>query len=344
MTGVDLFATLLPTFPHFARFASDVRLAGIRLNSAMTAPREVEEELTAADAAQPSVPLWFDVKGRQPRVAEVHPDPDRLVVTLNHAVRVADLPQPVLFKAGEDAALLERLEDGGRRLVFAPGRTHGPVYAVQAGESLHVRHPSFTLLGPLFTDEEKAKIETVRRSGIRRWFLSYVESEADVHAFLELAGRDAELMLKIENERGVRRATQEFRKRDGRTLVAARGDLYVEIGRPHHMPRAVRAILRADPEAMVGSRLLLSVMQPLLADVKRGLAFVQSHPDDDGRRKAAAKLAQPRVPSCADFSELAWLADIGYRRFLLCDELCLDGALLAAAMNAFWAFMEDGVR
>ena len=37
-------------------------------------------------------------------------------------------------------------------------------------------------------------------------------------------------------------------------------------------------------------------------------------------------------------SQLAWLYDIGYRNFMLCDELCLRGDLLGTAVNVFSAF------
>ena len=305
----ELMVTLWPSFPHFPRFARDARLSGIRLNSAMMSHPELDQELERIAAFGPSVPLWFDVKARQPRIAEILPSPDRLVVRLNHPIRVRT-PQIVLFKAAADRGLLERVEDGGRTLVFAPGAEHGPRYQVKPGESLHIRHPSFKILGPLFTDQELGKIEKVRAAGFTRWFLSYVEEQADVDLLTELVGKDAELMLKIETERGLRYATQEFRKRANHTLVAARGDLYVEIDQPHRILGALRSIVEADPEAQVGSRILLSVV------------------------------SEP-VPSCADFCELAWLRDIGYRRMMLCDELCLKEDLLATAVNAYEAFARD---
>jgi len=46
------------------------------------------------------------------------------------------------------------------------------------------------------------------------------------------------------------------------------------------------------------------------------------------------------VPSCADFLEMAWLYDIGYRSMMLCDELCLKEDLLATAINACQSFRE----
>ena len=57
--------------------------------------------------------------------------------------------------------------------------------------------------------------------------------------------------------------------------------------------------------------------------------------------KFKASLPAPGVPRCADLSDLAWLYDIGYRSFLLCDELCLEEQLLRNAVNVFAAFRED---
>lgn len=104
--------------------------------------------------------------------------------------------------------------------------------------------------------------------------------------------------------------TEKFRKVPNLTLVAARGDLYVEISRPHLIANALRLIASKDPEACVGSRFMLSVMND-------------------------------PVPSCADFTELAWVRDIGFRSVMLCDELCLKGELLERAVHACRSFYDD---
>ena len=102
----------------------------------------------------------------------------------------------------------------------------------------------------------------------------------------------------------------EFRKDNYLSLMAARGDLYVEVDKPHEILDAVKLIVDKDPDAMAGSRILLS-------------------------------LVDKPVPSCADLSELAWLYDIGYRRMLLCDELCLKDQFLSSAVNVFEAFKKS---
>lgn len=308
---IDLHVTLWPDFPHFRRFASDARIAGIRLNSAMISQPELERALASFDDIGVKAPLHFDIKGRQLRVTEVLDDPSRLDIRLNHPITVRT-PMPVLFKAGADDALLERVEEDGHRLVFRGG----PRFLVRPGESLHIRHPSLKVGGSQFTDAELAKIAAVKAAGCTRWYLSYVESARDVDEFLELVGRDAEVSLKIESKKGLAYAAHEFTKRPNLRLVAARGDLYVELDRPHHVMDALRLIIGKDAEAMVGSRILLSMIPP--------------PPRDDD--------SEPLVPSCADFLELGWLHDAGYRSMLLCDELCLRQKLLAGAVSALEAF------
>ncbi len=302
--ALQLMVTLWPSFPHFPRFAHDTRLSGIRLNSAMMSVSELDQELELVRKLEDPVPLYFDVKGRQLRVTDVHLNPDYLDLEVNHPIKVKT-PTTVLFKAGADEALLREVRDRGRRLIFHGG----PKYIVRPGESLHIRHPSLQVGGPLFTDQEIEKIEKVKNAGFTRYFLSYVEASEDVEEFRDLVGRDAEVMLKVENKKGLRFVFEQFKKVSGISLVAARGDLYVELDRPHEILPALRLIIEKDPEACVGSRMLLSVID------------------------------EP-VPSCADFVELAWLYDIGYRRMLLCDELCLKEELLATAINAFMTFRD----
>lgn len=305
MKKIELMVTLWPSFPHFSRFAKDKRLSGIRLNSAMISSVELDKELGIINSLNVKTPLFFDIKGRQLRVAEVHSNPDYLDLTLNHSIKVK-IPVVVLFKAGADRALLDRVEDDGKRLIFQGG----PKYLVRAGESIHIRHPSLEIGGDLFCDAELEKIEKVRRFGFKCFFLSYVESQRDVDLFFELVGKDAEVKLKIENKRGLDFVNNEFKKIPNVSLVAARGDLYVEIDRPHQIMKALKLIIKKDPEAIVGSRILLSVV------------------------------SEP-VPSCSDFLELAWLYDIGYRKMMLCDELCLKEELLATAVNVFDSFRRE---
>lgn len=338
--NLSLHVTLWPSFPHFDFFANDDRLTGIRLNSAMIDNAELETELERIKVNKPRVPLWFDIKGRQIRITEVHFNPNYLDITINHCISVPT-PATVLFKAGADEAQLAAVEDGGKRLIFSGG----PEFMVKVGESIHIRHHELIVLdsaGDMFTDVEKQKIEQVRNFGFTKYYLSYVYSQRYVDEFRELVGSDAQVRLKIEDIAGLKYVAREFIKNDNTTLVAARGDLYVELNRPDHIMTALKLIRAKDPQASVGSRIFLSTVQPSMAKIKRALNYVEEHNPES--RKAAEiidYLMEPQPPSCADFLELAWLYDIGYRDMMLCDELCLRGDLLDVAINSFERFRQS---
>lgn len=300
----ELLVTLSPSFPHFARFAQDKRIARIRFNTAMTDIRELEKEFEILAKVSPEIPVYYDVKGRQLRIVEVITRDGNLELILNHPIEV-ETPCVVLFKAGADVAMLDHIKDGGKHLVFEGG----PRYNLLPGESLHIKG-SRNKAKNIFTESEIPKLELAKRSGITRYFLSYVEGQQDIDQLREAAGKDIEIWLKIENLAGLRFAIKDFKKEDGLTLVAARGDMYVELRQPHHIARALKAIIAADSEACVGSRILLSVVED-------------------------------PVPSCADLLEINWMYDAGYRKFMLCDELCLKENLLGSAVAVFEGIKYD---
>jgi hypothetical protein len=290
--------TLWPAFPHFSRFAADPRVQGIRLNSAMMKASEIDDDFER-EVARARAPLWFDIKGMQMRVKEVLSYRDHLEFVLNRPVKVKT-PCTVWFKAGEDAGTCVEIRNG-THFVFAPG---GPQYNVSAGESIHIRDAACEVGGETFMPHEVEKIERVRGLGFTRWYLSYVYKQRHVDEFRELIGPNAELILKIENEAGLRYVAEQYRPTPNTRLMAARGDLFVELARPHQIVSACRQIVVADPDAFVGSRMLLS-------------------------------LVRGDTPSCADLFELEALRLMGFRNFLLCDELCLKEDMLGAAVNVF---------
>ncbi|MBI3633703.1 MAG: hypothetical protein HY226_05435 [Candidatus Vogelbacteria bacterium] len=355
MVKIDLYPTLCPSFPHFERFATDTRLSGIRFNSAQIDNFELDKELEALKKLGRVVPIYFDVKGRQLRVVKVDFNPNYLDLTLNHAISL-DNPNGVgvYFKAENDFAVLDRLEESGRRLIFKPGSIS---WKIKKGESVHILDPSLKVLPPMFIDEEKEKIKKIVKFGFKKFYLSYVCDQAYVDEFLKLVGKDAEVWLKIEDLAGLNYVANEFVKRPNLTLVAARGDLHVELIKPHLMAKALELIISKDPEACVGSRIMLSVIpspgwreQEMVKNIRKMLGADPGGTsvdmiDSERLRKIVTpdlnRIWPPQVPACADFLELAWLYDIGYRKMLLCDELCLKQNLLEYAINAVESFARD---
>jgi pyruvate kinase len=88
--------------------------------------------------------------------------------------------------------------------------------------------------------------------------------------------------------------------------VAARGDLFVEVVEPHKIVGALRAVIAADPGAIAASRIFPS-------------------------------LARDPVPEAAEIGDLAFLLAVGYRTFLLGDEVCLRRDSALAALNLLQA-------
>lgn len=335
---LELLVTLWPNpedFPHFERFAKDNRLSAVRLNSATISQPELDRDLEYLKSVGSTVPLFYDVKGRQLRVTEVHPNPDYLDITINHPIQVST-PTAVLFKAGEDYALLKRMEEGGRRLIF----DGGPRFNVRPHESLHIRDESLRCGGSQFTEAEEAKIQKVVDYGFDRYFLSYVQCQRDVDEFRERVGKHCQVWLKIEDKKGLEYVATEFKKIPELVLVVAQGDMYVELERPHEILQANKLIIEKDPEACAGSRLLLSVIvnpAEMCFTIKK---IIEQHVEDSVAARLLCSIIGNSVPSCADFQQLAWLYEIGFRKMMLCDELCLKEDLLATAINAFCAFKE----
>lgn len=346
-SDIELSITLLPSLPHFGRYINDDRLSDIRLNNVALRLNELRSSFEKIETLGGKTrPLWFDFKGRQPRVVRAWfvgntPEESHLEVLLNHPVRVPT-PAVTLFKAESDSAVLARLEDGGRKLVFTNGKEDGPYNEVRTGESIHVRHPEFRVRGRVYVTTERRKIALSREFGYDKFYLSFVEKASDDSGFcrvvaradlanaakgvvpntfssmydldeaIERVGRDVELRLKIETPAGLHFVANEWKPRKNVHLVAACGDMYVELERADHIFAALKLIIEKDPGAQLASRIFLS-------------------------------MADSPVPSRADFLELAWLYDIGYRKFMMCDHVCVKEELLEPAINAFQAFREEYV-
>lgn len=280
------------TAPPYAPFLEEVArhplVCGLRLNTVMPVkggPKGALERL--ANLGQP---LWVDLKGRQLRVvgAAVPPFTE---VRLSHRIRL-DVPADAYFSDGTERVRVVAVD--GDRLILEDG----PRRLVGPGESVNLVHGSLEVEGTL-TETDRAYLSAMRELGLGRVLLSYAEDPGDAEEIRALLP-GAEVLLKIESRRGL-----DFARRHGPSfghLVAARGDLFVEVLNPHRIAAAVREILAADPEAAVASRLFDS-------------------------------LAHQPVPSCADIGDAAFLLGLGYRTFLLGDAVCLRRESVLAALN-----------
>ena len=291
--------SVIVTVPPYADFLADVAahplVSGFRLNTVMPLRESLQDVLSRLQKF--GQPLWVDLKGRQLRVVGAA-IPPYTEIKLSHRIRV-ETPVDAYFSDGNERVRVAAVD--GDRLILADG----PRRLVGPGESVNIVHPSLRIDGTL-TEKDIAYLGAMRELGMNKVMLSYVESEEDISELKEHLP-DAEVLSKIETQRGL-----EFAKKHGAKLghlIAARGDLYVEVLRPHKIAGALKTIIAADSQAIVASRIFDS-------------------------------LAYQPVPISADIGDVAYLLEIGYRRFMFGDQICLRRDTVLEALNLLEAMTE----
>ncbi|HEX4963177.1 MAG TPA: pyruvate kinase [Thermoanaerobaculia bacterium] len=289
---VRAIVTAPPYAPFLPELAAHPLVCGLRLNTVMPLAEPPAAVLARLAALGP--PLWVDLKGRQLRVtaAAVPPFTE---VRLSHRIRVRT-PADAWFHDGREHARIVATD--GDRLILEDG----PRRVVGPGESVNVPDPTLEIEGTL-TETDRAYLAAMRELGLTRVMLSYAERPEDAAEVRDLLP-EAELRLKIESRRGLSFARAHGTAHGG--LVAARGDLFVEVEEPHRIVSALRTVLAADSEAFVASRIFPS-------------------------------LAHHPVPECCEIGDAAFLLALGYRTFLLGDEVCLRRDSVIAALNLLQA-------
>jgi pyruvate kinase len=285
---ISAIVTAPPYAPFLDEVAAHPLVRGLRLNTVMPLKESPAEAL--ARLAKLGQPLWVDLKGRQLRVvgAAIPPFTE---VFLSHRIQV-QTPVDAWFSDGNERARVAAVD--GNRLILEDG----PRRLIGPGESVNIPHPSLKIEGTL-TESDLAYLAAMKALGLKHVMLSYVESPADAEEVREhLPG--AEILLKIENQRGLEYA--KTHKASQGHLMAARGDLYVEVVRPHRIVTALREIITADPGAVVASRLFNS-------------------------------LAYGPVPDSADIGDAAFLLALGYQTFMFGDDICFQRESVLAALN-----------
>ncbi|HAE60544.1 MAG TPA: hypothetical protein DCG54_13840 [Anaerolineae bacterium] len=285
---ISVIVTVPPYAPFVEEVAAHPIVSGLRLNTVMplrAGPGEALDRLSRYGQA-----LWVDLKGRQLRVvgAAIPPFSE---IFLSHTIRV-ETPVDAFFSDGREMGRIVAVD--GNRIILEDG----PRRLIGPGESVNIVHPSLKIDGTL-TETDRAYLAAMRERGLKNVMISFAESPADADEVRALLP-GAEVVQKIESLSGLEYARQS-RARHGQ-LMAARGDLYVEVARPHHILNALKTIIQVDPNAIVASRILDS-------------------------------LAYQPIPESADLGDLGFLLEIGYRTFMLGDQVCLKRDTVIEALN-----------
>lgn len=160
-----------------------------------------------------------------------------------------------------------------------------PRYNLGAGQSVNILAKNLEVDGYL-TESDKQYLSVCKKLGINSVMASFVEKFDDLVEIFHILPK-AEIISKIESQKGI-----EFISSYKVTgLMAARDDLFIETGENYGMMNSLRTIISKDPNAICASRIFLSLEKRDTVDF-------------------------------ADFADLELMYFFGYRRFMLCDNIC----------------------
>jgi len=289
---------VIVTMPPYAPFIDEVlkheRVEGIRLNTVMPI-KETEEELLKrlyGKAEKYNKDLWIDLKCRQLRV-KTFGVPPFTEIELSHNI---ELKTPCKAYFGERKYASTILEVDKNRLIMQ----EGPRRVVGPGESVTIPDKSLKIEGYL-TDSDKRYIEAANKADVKNFMLSFVEKEEDIEDFRKYNNKkNINILAKIESQKGLAFLAPNKDIKYG--LMAARGDLYMELDWPHEIIDALELIISKDKNSVVASRIFDSLEDSL-------------------------------EPSSEDISDCDNLLRMGYRRLMFGDEVCLERRSIMSALN-----------
>jgi hypothetical protein len=290
---IKAIVTMPPYAPYMDEVLKHPAVSGIRLNTVMPYKGSLDDLLKSLlyKCNEESKDLWIDLKCRQLRIAD-YGVPPFTEIRLSHEIELKT-PAKAYFSDRYECATI--LEVDGNRLIMQ----EGPKRVVGPGESLTIPEKSLVIKGYL-TELDKKYIESGNKIGLANYMLSFVEQKDDISEFRKYS--DAKnLVAKIESVKGL---DYSINKDKDIRLMAARGDLYMQLFWPHEIIVALENILKKDDSAIVASRILGS-------------------------------MAEQPEPSSGDIGDLDNLLRMGYKNYMFGDEVCLKRSSIISALNVF---------
>ncbi|MFA5026738.1 MAG: pyruvate kinase [Candidatus Methylomirabilota bacterium] len=290
----------IPPFAKFGEVSESPLVEGVRFNTTLPLDESPEEVLSTIKKEANGKDVWIDLKCRQLRitshVVEIAREQEIHCIDLNHKIKV-NLPADVMADNGNYRAKISSIINGNRLIIPSsnekgegfPLANSGKV-GMRPGMSITILDPSLEIQGYL-TEKDKGYVEAAKNIGLHNYMLSFVEKEQDIEDMLALDDK-AKIVAKIESKKGLEFVANSYPKYAKKiSLMAARGDMYLELDRPEDMASACSAIIKQDKNAMIASRMLESLMKG-------------GNPDNQ------------------DIFDIYCGMLMGYRRFMLGDDVC----------------------
>ncbi len=291
MTKISAIVTIPPYAPFIHEVAGHHVVSGLRLNTVMPAKEALADLLGRLKDEACGKKVFVDLKGRQLRIVGFAVPPFS-EVRISHKINVRT-PTIAYFGNGEESAELVGVDGDRLLLLDGPRRVVGP------GEAVNIPANDLSIEG-YFTSKDIEYIEAAKSAGMHDYMLSFVESDDDLNALIERDPK-ARAVAKIESRSGLE-YVKSSSKNCALRLMAACGDLYIELERPHMISEALESIVAVDKDAILASRLLPS-------------------------------LAKGTEPAFCDILAVEYALKIGYRTFMLGDDICMKRESVMGALN-----------
>lgn len=177
-----------------------------------------------------------------------------------------------------------------------------PSEALGAGQSINILSENLKIEGYL-TQLDQEYLKACKKFEIYTIMASFVESFEDMMEITRVLPQ-AQIVAKIESKKGIEFAL----KQKFPNLMVARDDLFLQTGQGYEMMKALYQLINVAPNAICASKIFSS-------------------------------LEYRKAPDFADFSDLQLMYNLGYRRFMLSDNI--SNYKLVEALKAWEVFVND---
>lgn len=160
-----------------------------------------------------------------------------------------------------------------------------PRQALGAGQSVNIIAKDIEIDGYL-TEKDKQYLIACRKLDLTHIMASFVETFDDLAQILNILP-NSQIVSKIESLKGISFISQY----NVPNLMAARDDLYLQSGQDYSMLNHLKTIIERDSKAICASKIFSSLEKRETVDF-------------------------------ADFADLELMYSMGYRKFMLCDNVC----------------------
>ena len=294
-----IIASIAPHLEHLKKIIKHPLIDELRFNTILPVIDEKASLLKNLKKKCGKKELWIDLITRQLFINKVI-QKRYISAKINKKISVK-VPFKVFYKQ-TDAHVIDIID--GDTLIFS----QTPFELPEPGEPIKIIDNSL-VIEDYFSKSDIEYINIAKKCDIHNYMLSFVESEDDIKKLLDIDPW-ANIIAKIESQKGLAFVKKNYPPELTEIkLLATRNHLFIQKGvNKTKIITALKILVKKDPAAIVTSQILSS-------------------------------LEKTKEISVTDFSDLVLLKVLGYRNFLLNDNLCFQQDVFKQVMQVWSEFI-----